>query len=142
MPGANQYYAQQFIDAIPGTGGIITAIAKKVGCDWHTAKKYIVSYTTVNRAYQDECEKVLDLAESKTIEMIHASDGQMIRYYLSTKGKHRGYTERQELKIEVKELDSAIERELARVAVGGKAEVSVKAAGNANADAVADSVPQ
>jgi len=93
----NHYLAQQFIDAIPGTGGIITAIAKKVGCDWHTAKKYIDTYATVGQAYQDECEKVLDLAESKVIEMIHASDGQMVRYYLSTKGKRRGYTERQEI---------------------------------------------
>jgi len=93
----NHYLAQEFIDAIPGTGGIITAIAKKVGCAWHTAKKYIDTYATVGQAYQDECEKVLDLAESKVIEMIHASDGQMVRYYLSTKGKRRGYTERQEI---------------------------------------------
>ena len=37
----NTYKTQQFLDAIPGTGGIITAIAKRLGCSWHTAKKRI-----------------------------------------------------------------------------------------------------
>jgi hypothetical protein len=96
MAGANQYKAQQFIDAIPGTGGIITAIARKVGCAWHTAKKYIDTYATVQAAYQDECESVLDLAEAKVISAMKNDDGQMIRYYLSTKGKRRGYSERHE----------------------------------------------
>ena len=45
MPNGNghngTYTAAQFIAAIPGTGGIITKIAEKVGCAWHTAKKYI-----------------------------------------------------------------------------------------------------
>ncbi len=95
--GKPLYTAQQFLEAIPGTGGIVTAIAKKVGCDWSTAKKYIGAHPTVQAAYNDECESVLDLAEAKTIQLIQAGDAQMIRYYLSTKGKRRGYVERQEL---------------------------------------------
>jgi hypothetical protein len=90
------YTARQFIDAIPGTGGIITAIARKVGCAWHTAKKYIDTYATIQAAYQDECESILDLAEAKVISAMKNDDGQMIRYYLSTKGKRRGYSERHE----------------------------------------------
>lgn len=97
MSGRNQYKAEKFIDAIKDSGGIVSTIAKRVGCDWHTAKKYIDTYATVTQAYQDECERVLDLAESKTIEMINEKDGTMIRYYLSTKGKHRGYTEKQQI---------------------------------------------
>jgi hypothetical protein len=97
MSGRNQYKAEQFIDAIKDSGGIVSTIAKRVGCDWHTAKKYIDTYPTVNRAYQDECERVLDLAETKVIELINDKDGAMIRYYLSTKGKKRGYTEKQQI---------------------------------------------
>ena len=92
--GKPLYTAQQFLEAIPGTGGIVTAIAKKVGCDWSTAKKYIGAHPTVQAAYNDECESVLDLAEAKTIQLIQAGDAQMIRYYLSTKGKDRGYGDR------------------------------------------------
>jgi len=91
------YTADQFIKAIPGTGGIITAIARKVGCDWGTARRYIDRHPSVRAAYDAECESVLDLAEAKTIEAIRDGDGTMIRYYLSTKGKGRGFTERVEV---------------------------------------------
>lgn len=90
------YTAQQFIDAIPGTGGIIRSIANKVGCAWHTAKKWIVSKPTVQQAYQDERNKVLDEAEIAVIEAIRARDMGTVRWYLSTVGKDRGYVERRE----------------------------------------------
>jgi len=96
--GRNGYYlAEQFIGAIPGSGGIISTIAKRVGCAWNTAKKYCTKYATVRRVYNDECARVLDLAEGKVMEAIDEGDGVMIRYYLSTKGKHRGYILRQEV---------------------------------------------
>lgn len=91
------YTAEQFIKAIPGTAGIISKIAERIGCAWHTAKKYINKMPTVQRAYQDECDTVLDMAESKLLKAIENDDHIMIRYYLSTKGKHRGYTERKEV---------------------------------------------
>jgi hypothetical protein len=95
--GKPLFTAEQFIAAIPGTGGIVTAIARKVGCTWHTAKKYVDEHPTVASAYQDECESILDLAEAKVISAIKGGDSQMIRYYLSTKGKRRGYSERHEI---------------------------------------------
>ena len=45
---ANAHYtAKQFIEAIPGSGGIVSTIARRVGCNWYTAKKYIDNYPTV-----------------------------------------------------------------------------------------------
>ncbi len=35
-----RYTAAQFIAAIKGSGGVISAIADAVGCDWHTARKF------------------------------------------------------------------------------------------------------
>lgn len=96
MPGAEQYRAQQFIDVIPGTAGIITTIARRVGCSWHTAKKYIDKYATVRQVYESECDSMLDRAELEAHKLIEKGDGSMIRWYLSTKGKHRGYVERVE----------------------------------------------
>ena len=94
--GVEIYRAQQFIDVIPGSAGIITTIAKRVGCAWHTAKKYIEKYVTIRRVYESECESMLDLAELEALKLIKAGDGSMIRWYLSTKGKNRGYVERVE----------------------------------------------
>lgn len=62
MANKDQFTAKDFIEAIPGTGGIVSTIAKAVGCEWHTAKKYIDNYPTVKQAYDDECEKNLDIA--------------------------------------------------------------------------------
>lgn len=91
------YTAEQFIKAIPNTGGIVTAIARRVGCDRHTARKFIDEHPTVAAAYRDETERVLDLAETQTIKAIEKGDMQTVRYYLSTKGRNRGYVERQEV---------------------------------------------
>ena len=57
------YTAEQFIKAIPGSGGIISTIARRVGCGWHTARDYVDKHPSVKQAYDDECEAVLDLAE-------------------------------------------------------------------------------
>lgn len=97
MANKNQFTAKQFIEAIPGTGGIITAIAKKVGCNWHTAKKYIDTYPTIQQAYRDECEGMLDIAEIALMKAIKDGESWAVRYMLSTRGKGRGYTERHEL---------------------------------------------
>ena len=64
MANKDQFKTQQFIDVIPGTGGIISTIAERVGCTWHTAKKYIDGYATVKQAYENEKHKVDDKALS------------------------------------------------------------------------------
>ena len=97
MAGSNQYKAQQFIDKIPGTGGIITTIAARVGCSWHTAKKYIEKFPTIKRAYNDEVEAMLDMAEGALLAAIKEGDWWAVKYFLSTRGKDRGYTERREV---------------------------------------------
>lgn len=101
MSRAN-YTAQQFIDAIPGSGGIITAIARRAGCSWNTAKKYIDTYATVRQAYQDECEHMLDMAEAAIIRDIRDGETRTAKWYLTMKGRERGYapTERHEVKNE------------------------------------------
>ena len=97
MAKTDTFSANQFIAAIPGTGGIISSIARKVGCNWHTAKKYIEEYPTVNKVWQAEREGVIDLAEAKLIEAIKDGDLGAIKFYLTTIGKHRGFVERQEI---------------------------------------------
>ena len=91
--GNGRYKAQEFIDAIEGSAGIITTIATRVNCAWHTAKKYITNYPTIARAYDDECERVKDLAESVVIKAMNAEDVQTAKWYLTLKAKDRGYVQ-------------------------------------------------
>lgn len=78
-----KYKAQQFIDAIPGSGGIVATIAKRVGCEWNTAKSWIENYQTVKQAYQDECETVSDMAESVLLTKIRDGDEATAKWWLS-----------------------------------------------------------
>lgn len=93
----DRYTAAQVIEAIQGTGGIITKICKKMGCTWSTAKKYIETYPTVNRAWQDERERILDNAEDGLAKAVDGDEAWAIKYTLSTIGKGRGFTERMEV---------------------------------------------
>lgn len=101
------YNTKTFVKAVKGSGGIITTIAERVGCCWNTAKKYIDTHPTVAKAYQDECEKQLDKAEGVVFGNIEIAEKIQVRgkqadtsdakWYLSRKGKQRGYVERQEI---------------------------------------------
>jgi len=113
VAGKERYKAQQFIDAMPRSGAIVSSIAKAVGCTWHTARKYIDNYPTVREAYEAERERILDIAENVIIGNIMASnrkqaeavkdgpdgkpgepvvvDSADVRWYLSMKGRERGY---------------------------------------------------
>jgi len=106
VPGADQYRASDFIESIKGSGGIITTIARRVGCNWHTAKKYILKHPTVMAAYEDECAKNLDVAESVIVRNIQivakeqsdkkrAVDSADSKWYLAMKGSGRGYAQTQ-----------------------------------------------
>ena len=94
---AKNYENTTIKKAIEDSGGIISTIAERLGCEWHTAKKYIESSEELKAAYDAESESVIDLAESKLIENIQENDNTAILFYLKTKGKKRGYIERNEI---------------------------------------------
>ncbi len=62
---AKNYENTTIKKAIEDSGGIISTIAERLGCEWHTAKKYIESSDELKSAYEAESESVIDLAESK-----------------------------------------------------------------------------
>ncbi len=78
-----KFTTQQFIDAIPGTGGVVSLIADRVGCAWNTAKKYIEKYPTVNRAWHNERSRINDRAQDNIITAIRNGDLQMSKWWLS-----------------------------------------------------------
>ena len=78
------------IRAIDGSGGILSAIAKKLNISWATVRNYIENYN-LQPYIDEEKESVLDLCESKLIQNIDDNDNQAIFYYLNNRGKSRGY---------------------------------------------------
>ena len=82
-----KFTAKQFIEAIKGSGGIISTIASRVGCDWNTAQKYIATYPSVQSAYQDELEKVNDMAVGVLMKSMHDGDVASAKWWLARKRK-------------------------------------------------------
>lgn len=89
-----KYTAEQVTQALRKSNGIIAQAARELGCERQTVYNYISRYATVKAAYEEAVESTLDMAEAKLLEQIEAGDPQQVRFYLRTKGKHRGYTER------------------------------------------------
>jgi len=92
-----KYSAQQFIEAVHGTGGIISGIASRVGCDWHTVRRYIDEYPTVRQAYEDERHKITDEAQHNIVEAIRGGDLQVSKWWLQVMDKD--FTPKQELDL-------------------------------------------
>lgn len=86
------FKTKDVLDAIDGSYGIVSTVAAKLHCNWHTADEYIKKWPETLQALSDEEESKLDFVEGKAIKKINEGDGAMIRFYLATKGKKRGFT--------------------------------------------------
>ncbi len=95
---AFRFSKDRVLVAITDTYGIVSQIARKLdNCAWHTAWKYVNRWEETRQAYQDENERSLDYTEGQMLARIKDGDSSMIKFHLMTKGKHRGYVERQEV---------------------------------------------
>jgi len=83
----------QVLEAVKDSAGIVSNVARKLGCDWHTARRYIDEYATAQAAFDGETQRVNDLAEVKLIEQIQAGEQWAVKYRLSCKARDRGYGE-------------------------------------------------
>lgn len=120
MGRKNDHYSiQQFLNAIPATGGVISDIAKAVGCSWNTAYKYIHKYKTIHRAWLDEKETLKDFAR-KNIRKAIVEDGDLktSQWFLSMVEKEfqpRVRNENVDIDIDVTLLTN---EQLSRIATG------------------------
>lgn len=94
---AEKYTAAQVIEAIRGSRGIVSNAARKLGCSRKTIYNYIDRYATVAEALEEEREDLLDFVEDRLLREIDHGNMTAIIFYLKTRGKHRGYVERQEV---------------------------------------------
>lgn len=87
---------EEVLAAIKGSCGIMARVAKGLGCDWSTAKKYVNRFESALSAMDDELETVLDTAENNLFQAINAKDLDAIKWFLARKGRGRGYADRTE----------------------------------------------
>lgn len=99
-----KFTPQMVIDALRETRGMITHAATRLNTDYATVRRYINKYATVKLVYEEEDHKVGDLAESVLFKKIEEGDLIATIFYLKTKGRGRGYTERIDIGVEVNQV--------------------------------------
>ena len=99
---------KDLLAAIENSNGFVTTIAARLHCSWHAADNAIKASVAAMQAIKDEEEKTLDFVEGKAIKKINEGDGAMIRFYLATKGKKRGFTYDDKLETDETAEDSNI----------------------------------
>ena len=99
---------KDLLAAIEDSNGFVTTIAARLHCSWHAADNAIKASPAAIQAIKDEEEKTLDFVEGKAITKINEGDGAMIRFYLATKGKKRGFTYDEKLEADESAEDNNV----------------------------------
>lgn len=87
-----KFARKKLLQAVTNSGGIVSTVAKRLGCDWLTAKRRVDEDPIIATIFASEKEEMLDMAESGLLGAVQDGDLQAIKFYLMTKGKERGYT--------------------------------------------------
>jgi predicted DNA-binding transcriptional regulator AlpA len=77
--------------------GVVTTACKNVGIHRSTFYEYYNNDPEFKKEVNDIGNVALDFTESKMFEQIRDGNTTLIKFYLATKGKKRGYVERQEI---------------------------------------------
>lgn len=85
------------IEALEKSLGIVTTAAKAAGIDRSTHYDWLKDDEDYRKAVDSIQDIALDFAESKLHKQIENGEVSSTIFYLKTKGKKRGYVERQEL---------------------------------------------
>jgi hypothetical protein len=92
-----RYTDDQLAIALEECRGMVFLASKRLGCSWNTMDARIKKSARLQAVVAAQSGQVLDLAETKLYDAIAAGELGSIKFILSTKGKARGYVERQEL---------------------------------------------
>jgi predicted DNA-binding transcriptional regulator AlpA len=85
------------IDALEKSLGVVSTACKKVKISRTTFYKYLKEDPTFAKEVKEIEDVALDFAESQLFNQIKEGNTTATIFYLKTKGKRRGYIERQEI---------------------------------------------
>lgn len=86
----------QMLKALADARGIVTIATKAVGISRRTHYEWLESDAEYKQAVEDINEDAIDFVESNLLNRIESGDTTAIIFYLKTRAKARGYTEKSE----------------------------------------------
>lgn len=106
---------QKMIDALKSSLGIVSTACEKCGISRTTHYRWTKSDPEYKTAVDDCTERAIDFAESQLYKLISEGNPAATIFYLKTKGKNRGYVEKQEVEVvkpkALSWFDEVLERE-------------------------------
>lgn len=87
---------RSLITSLEKSLGVVTTACKSSGCSRETFYKYCKEDEVFKNKVNDVQDIALDFAESQLFKQIKERNTTATIFYLKTKGKKRGYIERQE----------------------------------------------
>ena len=92
---------QAVIEQLKESLGIVTTACINAGIDRSTFYEWMKNDAEFAKAVDDIEDVTLDFVEGKLLQNVKDNDTQSILFYLKTKGKRRGYTERTEIQADI-----------------------------------------
>ena len=96
MNKTEQLKKEQLLIGLEKSLGIVSTACQSIGISRTTYYKYYNEDEDFKRSVDSVSDIALDCAESQLFELIKAKNVTAIIFYLKTKGKNRGYIEKQE----------------------------------------------
>jgi len=100
MPTNTNIQKKAMVEALEKSLGIVTTACKTVGINRTTHYEWYNNDPQYKLAVDSIADIALDFAESKLHKSIENGSDTATIFYLKTKGKRRGYVERQEIQHE------------------------------------------
>ena len=102
---SKNYTEKDMVNAATGSRGIVSVVARKLGCNWLTARRYLDKYPAAVEIEHAERDVLCDQAESVVVGLMKDEDSKIklnaATYILDRLGKHRGFTTKQEVDMTV-----------------------------------------
>ena len=99
MNKSEQLKKEQLLQALTKSLGIVSTACASVDISRTTYYKYYNEDKDFQTLVDDISDVAIDFAESKLFDLIDNGNVAATIFYLKTKGKSRGYTEKQELDL-------------------------------------------
>jgi hypothetical protein len=90
-------HKKAMIDALEKSLGVVTSACKTVGIARQTHYEWYKEDPAYKQAVDELADVAIDFAESQLHKQIKEGNSTATIFYLKTKGKKRGYVERQEV---------------------------------------------
>ena len=94
----------EFLIALKNNNGNISEACQSINIGRRTYYSWIEKDESFKQDAEDAQESLIDLAESKLVENIKDNDNTSIIFFLKTKGKKRGYIEKQEVDTTIRPI--------------------------------------